>query len=115
MRGVKYYGGYHDFAIHTGGTKIYPRLVARDHHKTFDQQSLLSGVEGLDALMGGGLDASTSTLIMGPAGTGKSILATAYAWAAANRGKKIAYYIFDENLITFFSRTAALGMDFKGH
>ena len=113
LRGVKYHGGYHDFDIQTGGTKVYPRLVAKDHHKAFEHQSLLSGVEGLDALMGGGLDMGTSSLIMGPAGAGKSTLAAAYAWATVRRGKKIAYYTFDENLTTFFTRTAALGMDFK--
>jgi circadian clock protein KaiC len=114
LRGVKYLGGYHDFVILTGGTEVYPRLVAKDRHKSFAQHSILSEVEGLDTLMGGGLDVGTSTLIMGPAGAGKSTLAAAYAWATANRGQKIAYYTFDENLSTFLTRTAALGMDFEG-
>ena len=52
---------------------------------------------------------------MGPAGAGKSTLAAVYAWATANQGKKVAYYTFDENLTTFFTRTKALGMDFEVH
>jgi circadian clock protein KaiC len=33
MRGVKFRGGYHDFIIETGGIKVFPRLVAAEHHK----------------------------------------------------------------------------------
>lgn len=115
LRGVKFAGGYHDFSIETGGIKIYPRLVAKDHQKTFTQEALLSGVDGFDALTGGGLDVGTSTLIMGPAGVGKSTVVATYAIRAVERGKKVAYYSFDENLVTFFARTTALGFDFQRH
>ena len=30
MRGVKFRGGYHDYAIRTGGLEVFPRLVASD-------------------------------------------------------------------------------------
>lgn len=115
LRGVKYNGGSHDITIETGGVKIYPRLIAKDHHKEFARRPLRSGVKGLDTLTGDGLDIGTSTLIMGPAGAGKSTLAAAYAWAALKIGKKVAYYTFDENLITFIARTKELGMSFEGY
>jgi circadian clock protein KaiC len=115
LRGVKYQGGYHDFCIETGEIKIYPRLVAREHHQAFADQRLLSGVAGLDALTGDGLDVGTSTLIMGPAGAGKSTLALAYAVAATKQGIRTAYYTFDENLGTLCTRAAALEMDLQAH
>lgn len=115
LRGVKYRGGYHDFAIETGGIKIFPRLIARDHHQPFSSQVLLSGVAGLDALTGGGIDAGTSTLIMGPAGAGKSTLALAYSMAAIREGQQVAYYTFDENLTTLLSRSDTLGMPLAAH
>ena len=31
MRGIAFRDGYHDFAIHTGGLRVYPRLVAAEH------------------------------------------------------------------------------------
>jgi circadian clock protein KaiC len=115
LRGVKYRGGYHDFSIDTGGVKIFPRLVAREHYQSFSSQPLLSGVDGLDKLTGGGLDAGTSTLIMGPAGAGKSTLALSYAVAAIGQGMRAAYYTFDESLMTLRARAAALGIELKDH
>ena len=113
LRGVKYRGGYHDFSIETGGVKIFPRLVAREHYQSYTPEPLFSGMGELDALTGGGIDVGTSTLIMGPAGSGKSTLALVYAMAAVRQDKSAAYYIFDENLSPFHARAAAIGMDLK--
>jgi len=63
----------------------------------------------------GGLDRGTSNLIMGPAGAGKSTIACQYAVAAAERGEKVAIYMFDENLYTLSKRAGALGMDLSRH
>ena len=115
LRGVKYIGGYHSFSIETGGIKIFPRLVAREHHQAFASRPLASGVAGLDKLTGGGIDPGTSTLIMGPAGAGKSTLAMAYAVAAIGQGMRAAYYTFDESLRTLRARATALGLELKDH
>jgi circadian clock protein KaiC len=74
-RGRQFRGGYHDFTIKTGGLEIYPRLVASEHRTQFDRSPLPSDVEGLDALLGGGVERGSSALILGPAGTGKSLVA----------------------------------------
>jgi circadian clock protein KaiC len=110
MRGVPFRGGFHDFTIRRGGLDIYPRLVASEHSNDFVEHDLPSGNAQLDALLGGGLPAGTSTLLLGPAGTGKSTLATQFAAAAAMRGERAALFIFDENLGTFRSRSRKLGM-----
>jgi circadian clock protein KaiC len=110
MRGVPFRGGFHDFAIRAGGLDVFPRLVASEHSNDFVEHDLPSGNAQLDALLGGGLPAGTSTLLLGPAGTGKSTLATQFAAAAAMRGERAALFIFDENLGTFRSRSRKLGM-----
>jgi circadian clock protein KaiC len=111
MRGVRYRGGYHDYTIQTGGLQVFPRLVAAaEHHTPFERGRVLSGVAELDTLLGGGLDRGTSSLIMGPAGCGKTVLATQYACAAAARGDHVAFYLFDERLGTFLDRADRLGM-----
>ncbi len=110
MRGIRYRGGYHDYIIRTGGLVVFPRLVAAEHHSVFQQGAVLSGVSELDTLLGGGLDRGTSSLIVGPAGSGKSVLSTQYAWAAAARGEHVAFYLFDEGLGTFRDRADRLGM-----
>lgn len=113
MRGVAYRGGYHDFVIRRGGLDVFPRLVAAEHTYPFIEHDVPSGHPKLDALLGGGLPAGTSTLMLGPAGTGKSTLATLFAVQMAAQGKRVAMFIFDENIPTFHSRSRKLGMDMQ--
>lgn len=115
MRGSKFRGGYHDFNITTGGIIAFPRLVAAEFHTDFRRQPLPSGVAELDRLLGDGIDRGTSTLIVGPAGSGKSILATQFALAAAKRGEHAAIFAFEESLGTLIARSDALGMNLSEH
>ncbi len=114
MRGISYQTGFHDFEITTGGLRVYPRLIAAAHHKPFASEKLASGLPALDAMLGGGIDRGTSTLMMGPAGTGKSVLAAQYATAAAARGERVAIFAFDELRLIAIRRADALGMNLSG-
>lgn len=112
MRGRQFHGGYHDFIIRKGGLEIFPRLVAADHPDTGERsESASSGVPALDALVGGGLDYGTSTLIIGPSGTGKSTIGLRYAYEAMQKGKKVLVVSFDETTAIFAKRAKGLGMD----
>jgi len=116
MRGSDFRGGFHDLVIRTGGIEVYPRLVAAGRRQEFERGSASSGIEGLDALLGGGgLDRGSSTLLMGPAGSGKSSLAAQFASAAASRGERAVAFIFDEVVATYFARAAGLGLDRRRH
>ena len=116
MRGLNFRDGYHDFNIKTGGIVVYPRLVAADENHESDQGRIVaSGVAVLDEMLGGGLDSGSSTLIMGPAGCGKSGLATQYAVGAANRGEKAAMFTFEESLASLYKRSESLGMNLRKH
>jgi circadian clock protein KaiC len=115
MRGRIYRGGYHDFNIIKGGLDVFPRLVAAEHHQEFTRQKIGSGIKALDALLDGGLDRGTSTLVMGPAGSGKSTVAVQYAAAAAARGDHAAIFAFDESRATLLTRCEALGIPLEGH
>jgi circadian clock protein KaiC len=107
-RGVQFRGGYHDYAIQPGGLIVYPRLVAAEHRQATTRERLGSGVAALDALMGGGVEEGTSTLIVGAAGTGKSTIAAQFAAAAAARGQTSALFLFDESPQTLLSRCDAM-------
>jgi circadian clock protein KaiC len=111
IRGMKFREGYHDFTIQSGGLVIFPRLIAAEHHREFKREPFGTGVAGLDALLGGGLDKGTSTIFMGPPGTGKSTVAACHAFAAATAGQHVQFFIFDETIGTLTSRAKALGMD----
>jgi circadian clock protein KaiC len=111
LRGVKFQGGFHDFVINTGGLTVFPRLVAAESRHAGNAGVASSGNAEFDQLIGGGLDRGTSTLFIGPAGAGKSAIATQIAVAAAARGEHIATYLFDEGLDTFRRRAKGLGSD----
>jgi circadian clock protein KaiC len=109
LRGSRFRGGFHDFTIRTGGIEVFPRLVAANRHREFKAEAVESGVVELDALLGGGLDRGTATLVLGPAGCGKSSLAAHFAAAAAKRGERAATFIFDEGVNIYLNRAAGLG------
>jgi circadian clock protein KaiC len=110
---VPYTDGYHDYMIRTGGLEVFPRLVAAEHRVPYVKESVSSGVAALDALVGGGLSRGTSTLIMGPAGSGKSLIASHFVHEAAARGEPAAVFIFDEGIGTYFAGTAGVGLDME--
>jgi circadian clock protein KaiC len=112
-RGQAYRGGFHDFSIKRGGVEIYPRLVSAEHRVGFARTQMTSDIAELDALLGGGIEQGSSTLMLGPAGTGKTIFALHFLKAAIRRGEKAALYVFDEELGLLFDRTRSMGLDLE--
>jgi circadian clock protein KaiC len=112
-RGQRYRGGFHDFTIRTGGVNVFPRLVAAEHVTRFARTQFSTGIKEFDALMGGGIEAGSSTLILGPAGTGKSLIVMTFVMAAIARGEKAALFIFDEELGLLFDRMKVMGIDLQ--
>jgi circadian clock protein KaiC len=112
VRGLNFKDGYHDFNIATGGLRVFPRLIAAVEDETVEEDSeqITSGLDALDTMLGGGLDRGTSTVIMGPAGAGKSALAMQYAVAAAHRGERASLFIFEESVKSVINRSASLGL-----
>jgi circadian clock protein KaiC len=110
-RGQTFRGGFHDFTIKTGGLEVYPRLVSGEHHSDFAPTMLRSGNAELDALLGGGLERGSSTLVLGPAGVGKSLLVLQFVAATCGRGEKAALFVFDEELGLLYRRSKSLGID----
>ncbi len=114
LRGVDFHSGKHDFNIDETGVRVFPRLVIPPEQEKAEHQLVSSGISGLDALVGGGLERGTSVVLVGPAGTGKSSVATLYAEAAARRNERAVFYTFDESLATFYSRASGMGMALDG-
>jgi circadian clock protein KaiC len=110
-RGQSFRGGYHDLIIATGGVEVFPRLVAGEHKTRFTRDVLTSGIGELDALLGGGIEKGSGTLLMGPAGSGKSLLTLQFVISAVNRGEKAALFIFDEELGLLIDRAKLMGID----
>ena len=112
-RGQKYRGGYHDFVIDPGGVRVFPRLVSAEHRTAFKRDLVPSKSPELNALMGGGVERGSSVLVLGPAGTGKSLLVLTFIAAAIERGERAAMFVFDEELGLLFDRAKQLGVDLQ--
>ena len=108
VRGSDFREGYHDYEIVRGGVIVHPRLVAAEHHDYFSPHLTASGVPNLDLMLAGGLSAGSTTLMLGPAGVGKSTVAMQFVVNALQRGEKAAVYVFDEVLGTLFERADKL-------
>lgn len=114
-RGLPNDGGLHDLKIRTGGMEVYPRLGAYEKRENGEFRILPSGVRELDETLRGGLEEGTACLIVGPSGTGKSTLASVFATAAADRGDRVAIYLFDERPETYKVRSDGIGLPFNKH
>ena len=117
LRVVKYRaqgfrGGYHDFVIRAGGARVFPRLVAAEHRRDFKRLRIGTGNQAFDDLLGGGIEQGSSTLLVGPAGSGKTTLAWQFIAEAIRKGDKAAMFLFDEELGLLFDRAKAVGFDF---
>ena len=110
FRGSDFLSGLHDFAIRQGGVMVFPRLISSQHTTPFPREFISSGIKELDALLGGGVDRGTSTLLMGPPGSGKSTIALQYAIAATQRGDCAVAYLFDETKAALLARSSGLGL-----
>jgi circadian clock protein KaiC len=114
MRGRSFRGGFHDYVIRTGGLEVFPRLVASEHHRDFDDAAVPTGLVELDSMLGGGLERGTSLLLLGPSGAGKSSLAQQFVHSLLRKNERCLFVSFDETQRTFSKRALGMGMDFRG-
>jgi circadian clock protein KaiC len=113
LRGLDFRTGYHDYIIERGGLSIFPRLVASEHHAEGSSDTAASGVPQLDVMLGGGIRRGSSTLVIGPAGAGKSSIVTAFIHTACTRGEKAVVWTFEETREIFLERASGLGMELR--
>ena len=112
MRGTWYPSGYHDFSIRSGGLTVYPRVApAIETEAKPVGAEVPSGLSELDLLLGGGLAHGSNALFLGASGTGKSVLATQFAVAAALRGEPALVLLIDESHQHYIERARGLGIE----
>jgi circadian clock protein KaiC len=113
-RGIGFRRGPHDYAIVRGGLRVYPRIVAAETRTLVKRGQVSSGLPALDALLGGGIEEGSSTLISGPPGTGKSSMAVQFVKAITDRGEHAAMFLFEESFNTLMNRSVGIGLDLTG-
>ena len=104
FRGSDYRAGRHALQLDRRGATIFPRLIPERHSRPFDPDVLPSGIDQLDALLHGGIERGTVTLVSGPTGVGKTTLGLQFLREAAGRGERCVVYTFDERSDTLLRR-----------
>lgn len=119
LRVAKYRGRAHSanevaFTIGSAGIDLAGATSIELFH-TVSTKRVTSGVERLDAMLGGGLYRGSSTLISGAPGTAKSTLAAAFAEAACRRGEPTLYVSLDEAPEQIVRNMSSVGIDLGAH
>jgi circadian clock protein KaiC len=110
MRGQAFRAGRCDAAIVRGGLRVFPGLALDSSAGGIVDGTISTGIVRLDSILGGGLDRGTATLLVGPAGVGKSSVTMHAAHAVAEQGPAAAVYLFDERPPTWLKRADSFGM-----
>jgi circadian clock protein KaiC len=99
LRGSGFLSGHHAYRIGNAGLRVFPRLADPRDVEEYDSRTdrLASGVDGLDRMMDRGIRAGSSTLVLGPAGSGKTLLGLHFILAGAARGEPGLIATFQEN------------------
>lgn len=108
LRGVAHVGGWHTFRITGDGVHIFPRAEAlaasmKAHAdagappREVASELLGTAVEGLDDMLGGGVDCGSTTLVVGTPGAGKTLFGLAFLSAGAAAGEPGLLLGYHEN------------------
>jgi circadian clock protein KaiC len=116
VRGQAPMPGLHTFRITPGGLRVFPRTVVELEVETSERggRRLSTGVEGLDAMLSGGIPAGDSVLLAGPSGSGKTSVGTHFVEAGIRAGERAVIAVFEENPGAYVARAASLGLDLAG-
>ena len=115
MRGTDIIAGKNVFKITKQGFELYPRLKPDVENQIYyhDSDRISVGIQGLDRMMAGGLLRSTTTLVCGETGTGKTLLGLHYTDAALKKGENVVYISYEENQGQLVANAKPLGIDLK--
>ena len=110
FRASGFESGDHTMRITDEGMSVFPRLRPETHERTFDAETLSSGVDDLDALLQGGIERGTVTILSGPSGVGKTTTGSHFMKEAATRDERSVIYMFEESVDTFLHRSESIGI-----
>lgn len=110
FRGSDFRSGEHTMRLTDRGMQVFPRLLPEQHEQPFVKETIPSGVPELDALLHGGLERGTISILTGPTGVGKTTLGVQFMKEAAGRGERSVIYAFEELPETLMQRCEALAL-----
>lgn len=118
LRVVKYRGSAHGtneypFIIDSSGISVLPVTSLELQHQV-SAERISTGLPELDAMLGGeGYFRSSTLLVTGTAGCGKTTTAAHFADAACRRGERVLFFLFEESPLQFVRNMKAVGIDLQ--
>jgi len=108
-RGIGQQDGSHGLEIRENGIEVYPQVIPDHDNRIFDPERISTGHDGLNDVLGGGLERGTITFISGPTGIGKSTACAQILSGLADNGGSALGYLFEESIEQFRHRSETLG------
>jgi circadian clock protein KaiC len=90
FRGSDFRSGFHTLRLSSRGMEVFPRLLPEDFSFPFEPNLIPFDVPARDAMLHGGLERGTISILTGPSGVGKTTLGMQFVTAAAARGERAA-------------------------
>ena len=111
MRGQAPLPGLHTMRITGDGLEVFPRILRRNNEpdRKRPAKRMSTGVDVVDEMLGGGIPAGDSILVTGPAGSGKSALATQFIAAGLTNGEPAVIAVFEEHPKDFLAHAKSRG------
>jgi circadian clock protein KaiC len=117
FRGSGFLPGDHALRISAKGIEIFPRIEAAfatpSVRDVFHLQRQSTGVEGVDALLHGGLMARTTNGLYGPTGAGKTTFGLQFV-SRSSAAEPGVFFGFFESPDRLCARASTLGIDLAG-
>lgn len=115
LRGQASVPGLHTFRITEVGMRVFPRTFGLTGKKSPPPSTrrLSTGIASLDAMLNGGIPEGDSVLVVGPSGTGKSVLASQFIAEGIRQGETGIVAVFEERPEGYTGRAESFGLDFS--
>ena len=98
-----------EYVIGKGGITLFTPLSV-SLLGSFRPNRLSTGIPELDEMLGGGLLENSTTLVSGPSGTGKTMIALSFAVEGAKKGENVLYISFEESVEQITNTLKLTGM-----
>lgn len=113
FRGSGFLDGWHSLRLDGSGLRVFPQLIPGLPSAESVAELLSSGLPELDALLHGGIERGTVSIVSGPSGVGKTTLCLQVLKQAASHGDPAIAYTFEESAAMIERRCEAIKLPLR--